>query len=175
MIDAKKIAAEAKAKALADLKTAELMVAAAEQIEIMAKAVGWKVTISVDDGEQKPAPSISETLAAKPFRILPNPAEKKKRGGKLPAPNSVSSRAKAEAPKVVRELLRPVPLGEMAKILDQRGIKFGGKEPNQALSAILGTVPELASTKRGWWLSDVPLPPVDNSAIVQQYMPWEKN
>ncbi|MEA2894476.1 MAG: hypothetical protein QOJ84_91 [Bradyrhizobium sp.] len=157
-MDVKKIAAEAKAKALADLKAAESMELAAEQIELVAQQFGWKVTIDADATEQKVAADSKEST---PTQALPKAHEipqKKRRGGKKPDPNSVSSRAKIEGPNIVRELMRPVPLGDMAIRLDQRGIKFGGKEPNQALSATLGKCPELRATPRGWWLKGVPMP-----------------
>lgn len=154
-MDAKKIAAEAKAKALADLKAAEAMELAAEQIELMARQFGWKVTIDANAAEQKATVDTKESpVAQAPSPIL----QKKKRGGKLPDPNSITSRSKVEGVHIVRELMRPVPLGEMAKRLEQRGIAFGGKSPNQSLSANLGHCPELRSTPRGWWLKGVPMP-----------------
>jgi hypothetical protein len=155
-MDAKKIAADAKAKALADLKAAEEMELAAEQIELMARQFGWKVTIDANSIAASSEPAV-ETPAAQPSNT-PEPIQKKKRGGKRPDPNSVSSRARGEGVKVVRELMRPVPLGEMARRLEQRGIVFGGKDPNQALSANLGKCPELRPTPRGWWLKGMPIP-----------------
>ena len=79
--------------------------------------------------------------------------------------SSMTSRSKSESVKIVRELQRPIPLGEMAKHLEQRGIKLGGKNPNQALSANLGHCAELRPTPRGWWLKGVPVPR-ENAKII---------
>src|SRR5579863_4729446 len=113
-MDAKKIAADAKAKALADLRAAEEMELAAEQIELVARQFGWKVTIDANANATVAAHhGVAETPAAQPSKPH-EPIQKKKRGGKQPDPNSVSSRSKVESVKIVRELMRPVPLGEMA-------------------------------------------------------------
>jgi hypothetical protein len=162
-MDVKKIAAEAKAKALADLKAAEAMELAAQQIESMAQQFGWKVSIdaSVGAGAAEPTADAAESAVAQPLPPFPKAHEipqKKQRGGKQPDPNSMTSRSKSEGVKIVRELMRPVPLGEMAKRLAQRGVTLGGKDPNQALSANLGKCPELRPSARGWWLKGVQMP-----------------
>jgi hypothetical protein len=158
-MDALKLAAEAKAKALADLKTAEEMEHAAEEIERLADKFGWRVDIVIESSG-KPTVLLevkAQTTAQTTVQELVE-AYTKKRGGKAPDPNSMTSRSKTEGEKIVRELMRPVPLGEMARRLEERGIKLGGKNPNQALSANLGNCPELRSTPRGWWLARLPLP-----------------
>jgi hypothetical protein len=162
-MDARKKAAEAKAKALADLKAAEEMESAAEQIELMARHFGWKVTIEEATAEDPKfvVAEVQKIPAAEPLPASSSASAtvtRGKRGGKQPDPNSVTSRSKSEGVKVVRELMRPVPLGEMAKRLEARGIKLGGKDPNQALSANLGKCPELRPTPRGWWLKGTPMP-----------------
>jgi hypothetical protein len=160
-MDAKKIAADLKAKALADLKAAEQMELAAEQIELVARQFGWKVSIDANAVNQSAAVDTQESAAPQPLPPVPKAHEhpqKKQRGGKQPDPNSVTSRSKAEGVKIVRELMRPVPLGEMGKRLEERGVKLGGKNPNQALSANLGNCPELRSTPRGWWLVGQQMP-----------------
>jgi hypothetical protein len=167
-MDAKKIAADAKAKALADLKAAEQMMLAAEQIESVARQFGWKVVIDANVIAASPAPAV-EAPAAQPLPPFPKAHEiiqKKTRGGKQPDPNSITSRSKSEGVKIVRELMRPVPLGELLKRLEERDVKLGGKNPNQALSANLGNCPELRSTPRGWWLMGVPLPRENKSKTV---------
>ena len=169
-MDVKKLAAEAKAKALADLKSAEAMELAAEQIELMARQFGWKVTIDADAAEQKAivtdAQKTTAAEAPSSSKKIDHVAAPVKRGGRALDPNSTTSRSKAESVKIVRELLRPVPLGEMAKRLEQRGVKLGGKNPNQALSANLGKVPELRPTPRGWWLKGMPVPRESASKVI---------
>jgi hypothetical protein len=171
-MDAKKIAADAKAKALADLKAAEQMELAAEQIESVARQFGWKVVIDATVIAASPvpaAPAAVETPAAQPLPPFPKAHEiiqKKARGGKQPDPNSTTSRSKSEGVKIVRELMRPVPLGELLKRLEERGVKLGGKNPNQALSANLGNCPELKSTPRGWWLVGQPMPRETKSKVI---------
>jgi hypothetical protein len=162
-MDARKLAAEAKAKALADLKAAEEMERAANQIAELAAQQGWDIDIiakvvdkNVVHVEAKKTPPAQE-IPASGHSVYRIPIVKK-RGGKAPDPNSTTSRSKAEGVKIVRELMRPVPLGEMAKRLEARGIKLGGKDPNQALSANLGKCPELKPTPRGWWLKGEPMP-----------------
>lgn len=162
-MDARKLAAEAKAKALADLKAAEEMERAADQIAQLAAQQGWDIDIIAKvDNNKAPIVEAKKTPAA---QAIPESGHSvyripivKKRGGKKPDPNSVSSRSKTEGVKIVRELMRPVPLGEMAKRLEARGIKLGGKDPNQALSANLGKCPELRPSPRGWWLKGEPMP-----------------
>jgi hypothetical protein len=154
-MDVRKIAAEKKAKALAELKQAEEMERAADEIERLAAAQGWDIDIIAK------TPTATVVVEAKKHsgtaltRVSPSP----KKGGKAADPNSPTSRSKSESVKIIRGMKRPVPLGELMKYLALAGVVLGGKNPNQALSANLGHCPELVSTKRGWWLADEPLPP----------------
>jgi hypothetical protein len=163
-MDVRKLAAEKKAKALADLKEAEEMELHAAQIEAMAAKHGWHIDI-------KPANAVA---AEKPYRaaltrpIITNAVLplKKKPPTKVADPNSTTSRSKSESVKVIKALGRPVPLGELNERIKKRGVVIGGKNPTQALSANLGHCPELVATKRGWWLKDQPLPPEDRSPVI---------
>ena len=167
-MDVKRIAAEKKAKALADLKEAEEMERDAEAIARLAAKRGWQVDImvlseaeSITIVEAKTPSSAAKTHPNITNAVLPP----KKSGGKAVDPNSPTSRSKSESVKIIRGMKRPVPLGELMKYLAVVGVVLGGKNPNQALSANLGHCPELVSTKRGWWLAGEPLPP-DNAPVV---------
>jgi hypothetical protein len=166
-MDARKVAAEAKAKALADLKAAEEMERAAEEIAQVADKFGWNVDIVFKSSASTTVVVEAKNLSAADVATVQRFEQVlKKRGGKAPDPNSMTSRSKAESVKIVRELQRPVPLGEMARRLEERGVKLGGKKPSQALSANLGNCPELRSTPRGWWLVGVPIPREDKGKMV---------
>lgn len=164
-MDPRKLAADMKAKALADLRAAEEMERAAEKLISMAAEHGWAIDIVAKTPtttvviETKGPRAASTNYPVETGIALPPP----RRGGKAADPNSITSRSKSESVKIVQEKNRPVPLGEMLKILAERGIVLGGRKPNQALSANLGHCPELVATKRGWWLKDKPLPP-ENTA-----------
>jgi hypothetical protein len=162
-MDAKTLAAEMKAKALAAMKEAEEMERAAEQIERLAAKHGWQIDITAKTSSY--AFSIKNASPAAPSPQITSGAAPPKKGGKQVDPNSVTSRSKSESVRIIRFLNRPVPLGELGLRLAAEGVRLGGKKPNQALSANLGMCPELVSTKRGWWLKGVPLPPESNSAI----------
>lgn len=173
------IAAAAKAKALADLKAAEEMERAAEAFMRAAGELGMNVdfvvnatdkTVKVVDAKQT-SPATPAPTTPSGLRILPAP---RKRGGKAVDPNSVTSRSKSESVKLIRASKRPMPLGELLEKLKALGVEIGGKKPNQQLSANLGTVPELVSTKRGWWLRGEPLPPEDiGNKIGGAELPWQ--
>ncbi|MGY3620007.1 hypothetical protein [Bradyrhizobium sp. USDA 10063] len=162
-MDPRKLAAEMKAKALADLKAAEEMERAAEKLVSMAAEQGWQIDI-------KPAnlAAGSPVIGAPWLTVNPQqPApDSPKRGGKAADPNSTTSRSKTESIRLIREKRRPIPLGELIKLLAEVGVVLGGKNPNQALSANLGHCPELESTKRGWWLAGEPLPAEDTSPVI---------
>lgn len=164
-MDAHDIAAEKKAQAAALLKEAEEIEKAAKEIERLAAKFNWHVDI-------KPANISAATVTygtVKSVAVM-DPNEGRRRGGKAPDPNSTTFRSKRESVRIVRELKRPVPLGEMLTRLGQIGIKLGGRNPNQALSANLCQTPELVSTKRGWWLVGEPLPPEDKSPVIGRNM-----
>jgi hypothetical protein len=160
-MDVRKIAADKKAKALSELKEAEEMERAADQIAQLAAKHGWDIDIIARAPASTMVVEAKKTSAADTTRVSP-PAKKV---GKPADPNSLTSRSKSESVKIVRQLWRPVPLGEMAKKLAESGVRLGGKDPNQTLSANLCRCPELVSTKRGWWLKGEPLPPETSASI----------
>src|SRR3954451_14871745 len=99
-MDVKKIAAEKKAKALADLKEAEEMEMAASQIEAMAAKHGWHIDIkpaNVVVAEKPTAATGSYTIIK--GAVLP---VKKKPPTKVADPNSITSRSKSESVKVIK-------------------------------------------------------------------------
>ncbi|MGH6789484.1 MAG: hypothetical protein ACRECC_07340 [Pseudolabrys sp.] len=73
---------------------------------------------------------------------------------------SLSARAKTAAEAYIRVQKRPVPLAELAEVLERNGIKFPGQTPRNTLSAVLGQSTALYSISRsqGWWLKGVPIP-----------------
>jgi len=154
-MDIRKLAAEKKARALADLKAAEAMEQDARQMERLALKHGWKIEIkdAAANGESPPPAEVS--------RVAPSPAPRK--GGKVPDPNSTTARSKSESVKIIQRLNRPVPLSELVEKLAHVGVRLGGKKPNQALSANLGHCPDVVPTKRGWWLVGVKMPPEEKS------------
>ena len=166
-MDIKKLAAEKKAKALAELREAEAMEQDAAQIERMAAKHGWHIDIKQGSAEAAPAAADVEKAAAKTHtyevRTGIEPPPKKSPPGKVADPNSTTSRSKAESINVIRQLGRPVPLSELNERIKILGVIIGGKNPTQALSANLGRCPELIATKRGWWLKGEKLPPKEKS------------
>jgi len=81
-------------------------------------------------------------------------------GAALGNPNSMTARSRIESAKVIRELGRPVPTGELHAKIAARGVKIGGKNPSWALSATLGRTPGFESVPdRGWWLRELGTPP----------------
>lgn len=157
-MDIKTLAAEKKAKALADLRDAEAMEQDAAQIEQMAAKHGWQIAIVPVSAESEPA-----AQAEKHEAVLP---PKKTPPGKVADPNSTTSRSKSESINVIRQLGRPVPLSELNERIKSLGVVIGGKNPTQALSANLGRCPELVATKRGWWLKGEKMPPKEKSPAV---------
>ncbi len=116
-MDIKKLAAEKKAKALAELREAEAMEQDAAQIERMAAKHGWHIDIKPGSAEAAPAAADVEKAAAKTHtyevRTGIEPPPKKSPPGKVADPNSTTSRSKAESINVIRQLGRPVPLSEL--------------------------------------------------------------
>lgn len=168
-MDIKKLAAEKKAKALAELREAEAMEQDAAQIERMAAKHGWQINISPADPDyvQTPAAKEEEPVAgAKSHAASAESPPKKSPPGKVADPNSTTSRSKAESINVIRQLGRPVPLSELNERIKLLGVVIGGKNPTQALSANLGRCPELVATKRGWWLKGEKMPPKEKSPTV---------
>jgi hypothetical protein len=161
-MDIKKLAAEKKAKALADLRDAEAMEQDAAQIERMAAKHGWHIDI-VPTSPDAPKPSAAE---GSPSGSVDKESTPKKTPGKVADPNSTTSRSKSESINVIRQLGRPVPLSELNERIKALGVVIGGKNPTQALSANLGRCPELVATKRGWWLKGEKLPPKEKAAGV---------
>jgi hypothetical protein len=167
-MDVRKIAAERKAKALADLKQAEEMERVADEIARLASSVGWHIDIIAqvpDTNSGLVVEAKNPSAATTTYPIITGVVLPPKRNGKPPDPNSPTSRSKSESIKIIRLMNRPVPTGELMTKLGFVGIKLGGKNPNQALSANLGHCPDLVSTRRGWWLKGVPLPPENSPAI----------
>lgn len=165
-MDIKKLAAEKKAKALADLRDAEAMEQDAAQIEQMAAKHGWHIAIVPGSAQDEPAAQVEKPVSKTgPYEILKGVAlpPKKSPPGKIADPNSTTSRSKTESINVIRQLGRPVPLSELNERIKNLGVIIGGKNPTQALSANLGRCPELVSTKRGWWLKGEKLPPKEKS------------
>lgn len=185
MSDVRTLAAELRAKALADLKAAEEMENAVAQLEAMAAERGWKIEIKTEaptstvslkinsrsgviEATTNSAATVGTVMHGTLDAFTRNVAPK--RMGKAPDPTSMTHRSKVESVKIIRDLKRPVPLSELIYRLGKIGVTLGGKNPNQALSANLGHTPELESTKRGWWLKGEPLPPEDTSPVIGRDM-----
>jgi hypothetical protein len=71
---------------------------------------------------------------------------------------SLFSRVRSEGEAIIRQVGKPVPLGEVYDELERRGIHLSGNKPRNLLSAYLGYNPNLRSTPQGWWLKDAPIP-----------------
>jgi hypothetical protein len=149
-----------------EAKKAEILASAqqrAAEIERVAQEEAAEVDRDLADIERLTGVASKYGLAlvatayptAAPLSVAP---ARKRRGGSLPDPNSVTARAMAESEAVIRELCRPVPLTELWGRVEARGVQLGGRHPSWQLSSILGHSPTLISTKRGWWIKGAPLP-----------------
>jgi hypothetical protein len=80
---------------------------------------------------------------------------------------SVTKRARVAAEAYIREKNRPVPLGELYKVLADNGIEFQSDTPRNTLSAVLGQTDNLYSISRGqgWWIKDLPLPEIRRRSL----------
>lgn len=170
-MDAKKLAAEAKAKALADLRAAEAMEADALLMEKLAAKHGWQVHLHAVPKVEGAKRAIVKPITIKRgvkhvSKRVSNPPVIKQPEAAEPPVDTVTARAKAESVKVIRQLHRPVPLGELYQRISKNGVTIGGKNPTWALSSYLGKVPDLESTPRGWWLKGEPPPPEDDAAAI---------
>jgi hypothetical protein len=65
-------------------------------------------------------------------------------------------RLSREVELVIRQLGRPVPLGELYRQLIERGVDVDGKK--FLSSSLARTTSFVFIRKRGWWLKTVPLP-----------------
>jgi hypothetical protein len=72
---------------------------------------------------------------------------------------SMTMRARSAASLIIRDMNRPVPLGQLYDRLVQRGVILNGKNPTWVLSALLGRSGFKSIPGRGWWLPELGDPP----------------
>ncbi len=84
-------------------------------------------------------------------------ADASPRGG--PDPNSLTSRSREIAARLIRQASRPIPTGELYPAMLKAGLKFGGKNPKAALSGFLSHSPRFQMIPhRGWWMAELGSP-----------------